>query len=49
MSWKRWLAIGAVIVLFIGGKAWILRHPKGAFAVILGAFLLIVSEPAEVG
>jgi len=47
MSWGRIAGIGALVILFIFGKVWILRHPKSAAGIVVGAFLLILSEPAE--
>lgn len=39
----------SIIILFLGGKAWVLTHPKSMIAIILGAVLLVFSEPAEAG
>lgn len=47
MTTKRWILIGAVVALFVFAKAWVFRHPKGTVALIVGALLLIISEPAE--
>jgi hypothetical protein len=49
MSVTRWLVIGGLVALFIFAKAWILTHPKSAVGIVVGAALLILSEPAEAG
>lgn len=47
MSFKRWLIIGGVVALFVFAKGWILTHPKSSIGILIGAFLLILTEPAE--
>jgi hypothetical protein len=47
MSFQRWLLIGGLVALFVFAKGWILTHPKSSIGIIIGAFLLILSEPAE--
>lgn len=42
------LIIG-LIIFFVVAKAWILTHPKSSIGIIIGAGLLILSEPAEAG
>lgn len=49
MSFRRWLIIGGVIALFVFAKAWIISHPKSAVGIVVGAFLLILTEPAQAG
>jgi hypothetical protein len=47
MSFKRWFLIGAVVALFVFAKAWILTHPKSMIGIVVGALLLIITEPTE--
>ena len=46
MSFQRWLIVGGIIALFVFAKAWVLTHPKSSAGILVGAFLLIISEPA---
>lgn len=47
MTWKRWLFIGGLVALFAFAKVWVFRHPKSTVAILVGAALLIFSEPAQ--
>lgn len=38
-----------LIIFFITAKGWILTHPKSSIGIVIGAGLLILSEPAEAG
>lgn len=46
MTPLRWVIVGALVALFVFAKAWVIKHPTGTVAVIVAAFLLIISEPA---
>lgn len=41
------LLLGAVVALFVFAKAWVFSHPKSSIGLLVGAFLLILSEPAQ--
>lgn len=47
MTPLRWIVVGGMVALFLFAKAWVIKHPTGTAAVIVGAFLLIVSEPSQ--
>jgi hypothetical protein len=44
MTPLRWFVVIFFVALFLFAKVWILKHPKGLIALIVGAFLLILSE-----
>jgi hypothetical protein len=41
------MVVIGVVALFVFAKVWVLRHPKGVAAIIIGAAILIISEPAK--
>jgi hypothetical protein len=43
----RTVLIVALIIFLIIAKGWILTHPKSSIGIIMGAFLLILTEPSE--
>jgi hypothetical protein len=47
MTTTRWLVIGFFVALFLFAKGWILTHPRGLFALIAGAAILILSESSN--
>jgi hypothetical protein len=47
MTPLRWIVVLGLVGLFVFAKAWVLRHPTGTVAVIVGAALLILTEPAN--
>ena len=49
MTPVRWILVGGVVALFVFAKVWVLHHPKGTIALIVGAALLILSESATAG
>lgn len=49
MSTWQIAAIVILIVLFVAAKAWVLTHPKSSIGILIGAVLLIFSEPAMAG
>lgn len=48
MNTRTFLIVG-LIVFFVVAKGWILTHPKSSIGIIIGAFLLILTEPASAG
>jgi hypothetical protein len=49
MSTWQIVAIVVLLGLFIFAKAWVFKHPKSMIAIVIGAGLLIFSEPATAG
>lgn len=49
MTTTRWIVVIGLVGIFIFAKAWVIRHPKGALALIIGAVLLILTEPTAIG
>ena len=49
MTWWKWVIIAFLVALFVFAKVWVLKHPTGAVAVVVAAFLLIISESAPTG
>jgi len=49
MSPLRWLLVVVVVGAFVFAKAWIFTHPKSSIGLLIGAFLLILTEPAKAG
>jgi ABC-type cobalamin transport system permease subunit len=47
MTPLRWIVVIGFVGLFVFAKVWVLRHPRGLAALIVGAALLIISEPAQ--
>jgi len=43
----KWALIIGLIALFVFAKAWVLTHPKSSIGLVIGAILLIFSEPAN--
>jgi hypothetical protein len=43
----NWLAIILIVGGFIAAKAYVLLRPAGIISMVIGAFLLILTEPAE--
>lgn len=44
MTPLRWIVVLGLVGIFLFAKAWVIRHPTGTAAVIIGAALLILSE-----
>jgi hypothetical protein len=49
MTPLRWIIVIGFVALFLFAKVWVLKHPRGVIALIVGSFLLILSEPANAG
>jgi len=49
MTPLRWIVVAFFVALFLFAKAWVIKHPVGLAAAIIGAALLILSESANAG
>jgi len=47
MTPLRWIVVLGFVALFLFAKVWVIRHPRGVIALLVGAALLILSEPAN--